>query len=149
ERLLRTRGGWTTDQMNLAAAQEAEIPSLNGIGTAHAIARHYAALIGEVDGARIVGPETLAAACEAQSDGPDRVLGAHTRCGLGFALPPSLGVPSGPRSFGHPGSGGSLGFADPAAGVAFGYAPNQMGGVAPGDVRTTSLVEALYRCLAT
>src|SRR4051812_6863902 len=71
----------------------------------------------------------------------------HTRCGLGFALPPSLGVPSGRRSFGHPGAGGSLGFADPDEGVAFGYAPNRMGGVAVGDARTTSLVEALYRCL--
>jgi len=30
---------------------------------------------------------------------------------------------------------------------AFGYAPNQLGGVPFGDVRTRSLVEALYRCL--
>ena len=147
ELMRRVLGGWTTHQMNLPAAQEAEIPSSNGIGTAHAIARHYAALIGEVDGARILEPQTLAAACAVQSDGPDRVLGAHTRCGLGFALAPSLGVPSGPRSFGHPGSGGSLGFADPAAGVALGYAPNQMGGVLSGDIRTASLVEALYKCL--
>jgi len=147
ELLLRARGGWTTHQMNLPAAQAAEIPSSNGIGTAHAIARHYAALIGEVDGARILEPRTLAAACEIQSDGPDRVFGAHTRCGLGFALPPSLGVASGGRFFGHPGWGGSLGFADPDAGVAFGYAPNQLGGVPFGDVRTRSLVEALYRCL--
>jgi len=145
--MARALGGWTTHEMNLPAVQEAEIPSSNGIGTARAIARHYAALVGEVDGARILDPPTLAAACEIQSDGPDQVLGAHTRCGLGFALPPSLGVPSGRRSFGHPGSGGSLGFADPDAGVAFGYAPNQTGGVLLGDVRTTSLVEALYQCL--
>jgi len=143
----RVLGGWTTRQMNLAALQEAEVPSSNGIGTAHAIARHYAALIGEVGGARILEPRTLAAACEVQSDGPDRVFGAHTRCGLGFALPPSLGVASGPRSFGHAGSGGSLGFADPAAPIAFGYVPNQMGGLPMGDARTRSLVEALYRCL--
>ena len=45
------------------------------------------------------------------------------------------------------GSGGSLGFADPAAGLAFGYAPNQMGSVLLGDIRTVSLVEALYQCL--
>jgi len=145
--MLRALGGWTTRQMNLPEAQAAEIPSSNGIGTAHAIARHYAALSGEVGGARILAPRTLASACEIQADGPDQVLGAHTRCGLGFALPPSLGVASGPRSFGHPGSGGSLGFADPEAGVAFGYAPNQMGGVVLGDPRTTSLVEALYQCL--
>ncbi|HEY8927390.1 MAG TPA: serine hydrolase domain-containing protein [Polyangia bacterium] len=145
--MLRALGGWTTRQMNLPEVQEAEIPSSNGIGTAHAIARHYAALIGEVDGARIVGPRTLAAACQVQSDGLDQVLGAPTRCGLGFALPPSLGVASGPRSFGHPGAGGSLGFADPEAEVAFGYAPNQMSGVVVGDARAASLVEALYRGL--
>ncbi|HEY7373789.1 MAG TPA: serine hydrolase domain-containing protein [Polyangia bacterium] len=144
---LRALAGWTTQQMNLPALQQAEVPSYNGIGTARAIARHYAALIGEIDGARILAPQTLAAACAVQSDGPDRVFGAHTRCGLGFVLPPSLGVASGPRSFGHAGSGGSLGFADPAAGVAFGYTPNQMGGVAAGDVRTRGLVDALYRCL--
>jgi CubicO group peptidase (beta-lactamase class C family) len=147
ELTLRALAGWTTHQMNQPAAQEAEIPSSNGIGTAHAIARHYAALIGEVDGARILEPQTLAVACEVQSDGPDRVLGARTRCGLGFALAPSLGVPAGSRSFGHPGSGGSLGFADPSAGVALGYTPNRMGGVAIGDIRTASLVESLYRCL--
>jgi CubicO group peptidase (beta-lactamase class C family) len=146
ERMQSAIGGWTTDQMNHPATQEAEIPSSNGIGTPHAIARHYAALIGEVDGARILAPRTLAVACQVESEGPDRVLGAPTRCGLGFALGPSLGVPAGPRSFGHPGSGGSLGFADPAAGVAFGYAPNQMGGML-GDIRTASLVEALYGCL--
>jgi CubicO group peptidase (beta-lactamase class C family) len=145
--MLRALGGWTTRQMNLPAAQSAEIPSSNGIGTAHAIARHYAALIGDVGGARILAPRTLDAACQVQSDGPDQVLGVPTRCGLGFALPPSLGVASGPRSFGHPGSGGSLGFADPEAGVAFGYAPNQMGGSVLGDARTASLVAALYRCL--
>lgn len=148
ELLLRALGGWGAHQANLPAVREAEIPSSNGIGTAHALARHYAALIGEVDGARILAPGTLAAACAAQSEGADLVFGIRTRCGLGFALPPSLGVPSGPLSFGHPGAGGSLGFADPAARVAFGYTPNQMGGVAPGDIRAVRLVEALYRCLA-
>jgi CubicO group peptidase (beta-lactamase class C family) len=147
ELTLRALSGWTTHEMNLPALQEAEIPSSNGIGTARAIARHYAALIGEVDGARILEAQTLAAACEVQSDGPDRVFGVQTRGGLGFVLAPSLGVPSGPRAFGHPGLGGSLGFADPGGGVAFGYAPNQLSGVPFGDVRTASLVEALYRCL--
>ena len=148
ELLRRALGEWGPHQANLPSARAAEIPSSNGIGTAHAIARHYAALIGEVDGARILEPRTLSAACEVQSDGSDLVFGTRTRCGLGFALPPSLGVASGPRSFGHPGAGGSLGFADPTAGVAFGYTPNQMGGVAPGDIRAVRLVDALYRCLA-
>ena len=145
--MLRALGEWGTHQANLPAIRAAELPSSNGIGTAHAIARHYAALIGAVDGARILTSQTLAAACEAQSDGADLVFGTRTRCGLGFVLPPSLGVASGPRSFGHPGAGGSLGFADRDARVTFGYTPNQMGGVAPGDIRAVKLVESLYRCL--
>jgi CubicO group peptidase (beta-lactamase class C family) len=71
------------------------------------------------------------------------VLGVPTRFGLGFML----GFGPGPKSFGHPGSGGSVGFADPDAGIGFGYAMNRMIGVGPDDGRAERLVDALYRCL--
>ncbi|MFL6145082.1 MAG: serine hydrolase domain-containing protein [Labedaea sp.] len=126
---------------NRPDVHEAEFPSSNGIGTAHAVARHYAALVGEVDGFRTLKPETVAAAIETQADGQDLVLQMPTRFGLGF-MP---GLTQNPRSFGHPGSGGSIGFADPDKEVGFGYAMNMM--TAGADERVSSIVSALYHCL--
>jgi CubicO group peptidase (beta-lactamase class C family) len=47
-------------------------------------------------------------------------------------------------SFGHPGSGGSLGFADPKAGIGYGYVTNQMGTALTGDPRDLALRNAVY-----
>ena len=98
----------------------AEMPSSNGVGTARALARFYAALVGEVDGRRVLAPETVAAASTVQAAGADRVILIPTCYGLGFTLQPMLAPGAGPHAVGHPGAGGSLGFADPDAGVAFG-----------------------------
>jgi CubicO group peptidase (beta-lactamase class C family) len=54
----------------------------------------------------------------------------------------------GPRSFGSPGSGGSLGFADPDAGISYAYVTSQMGTTYTGDPRDVALREALYSALA-
>jgi CubicO group peptidase (beta-lactamase class C family) len=122
----------------------AEMPSSNGIGTARAIARMYAALTGAIDGVRLLRPETIALARTPQSDGPDAVLGLPTRFGLGFMLPPALSLAAAPTALGHPGAGGSLGFADPEAELGFGYAMNQMQLGTTGDPRSRALVEAAY-----
>ena len=103
--------------------------------------------IGEVDGVRVLAPETVARAREPHSDGPDRVIVRPMRYGLGFVLPPALAPGCGEASFGHPGAGGSLGFADPEAGVALGYAMNRMQFDVRGDPRSQGLVTALYDCL--
>jgi CubicO group peptidase (beta-lactamase class C family) len=55
---------------------------------------------------------------------------------------------TGPKSFGHPGRGGSLGFADPEHRIAFGYVTNHIIEDAPNDVRATSLVDAVRKSLA-
>ena len=68
----------------------AEMPSSNGVGSARALARLYAALVGEVDGIRVLAPETVEAACVVQAEGPDRVLFLPSRFGLGFMLQPML-----------------------------------------------------------
>ena len=67
--------------------QAAEIPATNGICTARALARFYAALIGEVDGHRILTPATLAAATTQHTSGPDLVTLQPFHVGLGFGLP--------------------------------------------------------------
>jgi CubicO group peptidase (beta-lactamase class C family) len=127
----------------------AEMPSSNGVATARALARLYAATIGEVDGIRLLRGDTLADAVAVRSEGPDATIMLPTRFGTGFALPPMLGTACPDTAFGHPGAGGSLGFADPAHGVAFGYVMNQMQMGMTGDARTTSLVSALYDSLGS
>jgi CubicO group peptidase (beta-lactamase class C family) len=92
------------------------------------VARLYSALVtdGALDGVHVLAPQTVQSAIAEQVYGEDLVLGRPTRFGLGFQLAMAerpLGP--NPRAFGHFGAGGSLGFADPDARVAFGYAMNQ------------------------
>ena len=126
----------------------AEMPSSNGVGSAHALARFYAAVIGEVDGhARLLRAETLDAATRVAARGPDRVILMETCFGLGFSLPPMLSHQCAETAFGHPGAGGSLAFADPQAGIGFAYVSNRMRFDPQGDPRGAALVRALYQSL--
>jgi CubicO group peptidase (beta-lactamase class C family) len=136
--------------VNSRAWRGAEIPAANGHATARDLARLYGALAmgGSLDGRRILTPESIARASTEQTIGPDVVLGVKTRWGLGFALTmPETPLGPNPRSFGHPGAGGSLGFADPDAHVGFGYVMNQMGSDALIDGRAAALFNALYESL--
>ncbi|PRX97688.1 serine hydrolase domain-containing protein [Allonocardiopsis opalescens] len=127
---------------NDPAEQAAEMPSTNGICTARALARCYAALIGEVDGHRVLSPGTLAAATAEQVRGTDRVLRIPVRIGTGFGLPTPDAFWYSPTAFGFPGMGGSLGFADPATGLAFGYVMNHVREGVP-DLRAANLLAAV------
>ena len=102
----------------------AQIPATNGHGTARGVARMYAALL-EPD--RLLSAELLAEATTSQSEGYCPTLGEDVTFGLGFK-PTTPRRPFGPnpRSFGHFGTGGALGFADPDSGIAFGYVMNHV-----------------------
>jgi predicted CoA-binding protein len=50
-------------------------------------------------------------------------------------------------SFGSPGAGGSLGFADPTAGIGYAYVTSQMGTRLTGDPRDVALRDALYSAI--
>lgn len=142
-------GLFAYDEMwNRRDVHAAEMPSSNGIGDARSLARLYAALIGEVDGIRVLAPATVAAAAAPQVRGADKVILVETSFGLGFMLPPSLVEGAAPGAFGHAGAGGSLSFADPDAGFAFSYVMNQMRFDLAGDPRPASLVSAVYESLA-
>ena len=105
----------------------------------------YAATIGEVDGVRLLNPDTVASLSTTQSRGPDVVLGGvETHFGLGFMLPSTFSPLGGPHSFGHPGAGGSVGFADPEAGVAVGYVMNKMAMSGIVEPIAAALVEKVY-----
>jgi CubicO group peptidase (beta-lactamase class C family) len=138
-------GHFAYDEMwNRRALHACELPSSNGIGDARSLARLYAALIGEVDGVRLLRPDTVAAATAPQVRGADRVIGVETAFGLGYMLPPSLHSRCGPDAFGHAGAGGSVAFADPEAGLSFAYVMNDMRFDLRGDPRSEGLVAATY-----
>lgn len=129
---------------NAPAYRAAALPASNGIATADGLARVYASLIGEVDGGtRLFTPRTMELARAEASAGPDRVLVVGTRFGLGFMLHGPASPLLGPGSFGHPGRGGALAFADPGSGIAFGYVTNGFRGGVTADPRAQSLVRAL------
>ncbi len=144
----------TADLVNTRAWRAAEIPAANGHTSARGVARVYAALArgGELDSVRLLTPATIDRAIVEQSSGVDAVLTLPTRFATGFML----GLPGGlfecgpgRRSFGHPGRGGSIGFADPDARLAVGYVTNQYltGTARHPDRRVASLVDAVYAAL--
>lgn len=129
---------------NDPAYRAGELAASGGIATARALARFYAALTGDVDGGRrLFAPATLTAARTVESEGPDRVLVVNTRFGLGYMLHGPASPLLGPGSFGHPGRGGSLAFADPATGIGFGYVTNGMQKNVTADPRAQALVRAV------
>lgn len=131
----------------------AEIPAANGHTNARALARVYGALAcgGQLEGVRILSAAAIERAIAEQSNGVDVVLQYPIRFGLGFQLTlPERRLGPNPRTFGHSGAGGALGFADPDARVGFGYTMNQMGirlGNGGPDVRWPPLIEAVYSAL--
>jgi len=135
--------------VNTPAWRSAQMPSANTHATAAGIARVYAALAagGALDSVRVIDRDALAAAVAEQVYGRDLVLDRPSRFGLGFQLThPERRFGKGADCFGHFGAGGSVGFCDPAAGLAFGYVTNQMG---PRwrNPRNTALMDACYSCL--
>ncbi|QOV37794.1 beta-lactamase family protein [Streptomyces ferrugineus] len=132
---------------NDPAYRAAALPATNGIATADGLARVYAALIGEVDGVRLFDPATVELARAEESSGPDRVLVVGTRFGLGYMLHGTASPLLGPGSFGHPGRGGALGFADPETGIAFGYVTNGFRRTVTADPRAQGLIRAVRASL--
>jgi CubicO group peptidase (beta-lactamase class C family) len=134
-------GYGSADVLNTAEWRGAEVPAANMHATARGLAELYAALLVPD---RLLSAELLAEATRVQVAGECPVLGEHVEYGLGF-VPTSARRPLGtnPRSFGHFGSGGAVGFADPDAGVAFGYVMNH---VIPRwqSTRNRALIDALY-----
>jgi CubicO group peptidase (beta-lactamase class C family) len=140
-------GGYVT--FNDPAIQAAEVPGANGISSAGSLARLYAACVSEIDGqAPLLSAASIEDALRVQSAGQQltRMPDDGARWGTGFQLssPPSQPM-LGPRSFGHGGAGGQLGFGDAEHRAGFAYISNQMGGY--GDARARELTAALRSAL--
>jgi CubicO group peptidase (beta-lactamase class C family) len=108
---------------NRRDVRRACIPAAGGIMNARDLARFYAALSTGVDGLRLLSPERVSLVAREQRRDPDQVLGLPTRKGLGFFLHGENGesISESSNSFGHPGAGGSVGYADPEHELAVGF----------------------------
>ena len=104
----------------------ADIPA-GGKTSARAIARMYAALLGEVDGVRLLTPDRLAEATAVSSSGTDEVFGMPTTWGLGYGIGgPAGDAQEAPTVFGLGGVGGSFACGDTAGGVAWAVTKNRV-----------------------
>jgi CubicO group peptidase (beta-lactamase class C family) len=116
---------------------QAAIPAANGLFTARALARMYAALAcgGTLDGVQLLSAETLSRATEVQVPAPARVvIPFDMRWRLGYhGVFTTRGVPR--RAFGHFGFGGSGGWADPHRELAVALIVNSGMGTPFGDLR--------------
>ena len=137
---------------NTRAWRGAEIPAANGHGSARGIARVYDALAngGATGGVHVLSRDAIDRARSPQRSGPDLVIPMlPTRHALGFQLGTEAEpIGPNPRAFGHSGAGGSFGFADPEARVAYGYAMNRMeSGLFLIGPRATALMNAVFASL--
>jgi len=129
--------------------RDVEVPSGGAVGTARGIARAYGVF---ANGGLELGLcrstlDLLASPPMPSSSGTfyDDFFRGDVRFSLGFMKPgPTLTFGTDGRSFGAAGAGGSLGFADPVAGIGYAYVTSQMGTTLTGDPRDLALRDALY-----
>lgn len=131
--------------------RRSEIPGGNGHGNARSVARFYAMLVngGTLDGVTLLPAEAVAAATAEQHNQLEQVMGRQYHQALGFIRnsPPIVWMGPNAGAFGHHGVGGSIGMADPAAGLSFSYVMNRMHARLDNGPRAGRLIKALYDCL--
>ena len=131
-------------------ARDLEVPAGGGVGTARAMAHAYGVFAtgGRELGLRQETLDLLAAPAIPPARGfYDECLKGEVQFSLGFMKPSANWRFGGARSFGSPGTGGALGFADPDAGIGYAYVTSRMGTVFTGDPRDVALRDALYTTL--
>jgi CubicO group peptidase (beta-lactamase class C family) len=137
-------------KMNDPQIRAQPIVSFGGIGSASALAKFYSvpANGGDWNGQAFFSPKTIERMTTTLSDGIDRVFQIPIAFSAGFmkdSRDAARGM-FGPSaiSFGHPGAGGSLAFADPENKIAFAYVMNQMEQSVLPTEKSLRLVDAMY-----
>jgi CubicO group peptidase (beta-lactamase class C family) len=133
--------------MNQPDVRRACIPGSNGIMTARAIARHYAALLpGGVDGVELLPPDRIREATTLQLPRPEPQEGFPFLFSLGYMQgSPTIGIGPETSAFGHGGYGGSHGYANPARGFAVGITKNRF---YDNDTTPTRILATLVECFS-
>jgi CubicO group peptidase (beta-lactamase class C family) len=130
-------------------SRDLEVPSGGGVGTARAIAKAYGEFAsgGKELSLQKETLDELAAPAVAPTNGFfDECMLAEAKFSLGFGKPSETMPFANGSAFGHPGAGGSMGFADPENGIGYAYVTNRMGTKLTGDPRDLALRDALYSC---
>ncbi len=132
------------------AWRAAEIPAAGGQGNARSIAEVHVLLAngGVAKGKRLLSEAGCRKALELQIEGPDLVLGAPARFGMGFGLAGGLLPLPNPNTIFWGGYGGSLAIIDMDARASFGYAMNRMAPTTTGDARGLGLAMGMWTALA-
>jgi len=123
-----------------------EFASANGHSNARALAKIYGALSQE--GGGIINNTLLEDAIVEQWNAVEKMTNRHFRYSSGFMLNNrhfSLGEND--RSFGHPGLGGAIAFADPDENLGFGYCGNRIHAVDNNGPCGKALIDAVYKSL--
>jgi CubicO group peptidase (beta-lactamase class C family) len=143
------QGSELPEQSERVYARDLEVPGGGGVGTARAMARAYGVFAtgGTELGLREETLGQLMAPPVPPARGfRDACMKVVIRFSLGFAKPGPTHPFAHPSAFGHPGTGGSFGFADPHAELGYAYVPNRMGTHLE-DPREAALRRALYRSI--
>lgn len=128
-------------------ARNLEVPSGGGVGTARAIAKAYSVFA--TDGRELnLHPETLEAlsapAVPSKNGFHDDGMKGEVQFSLGFMKPNPAITFGSAGSFGSPGAGGAMGFADPENSIGYGYVTSRMGTTLTGDPRDVALRHEIY-----
>ena len=129
---------------NQPRVRAAEIPAANGISNARSLATIYAATMHEINGTHLLSSAVRDRATRTVTpeNEPDKCLILGTTFGMGFMTSGPFVPMAGPGSFGHPGAGGSVAFAQPSRDMAFAYVMNAMSANLAGDLRSQALIKA-------
>jgi len=133
---------------NTREVHAAEIPAANAITNAASLAKMYAATVAPIDGTLLLSDRVRdIARTSVTPDGePDACLMVPTTFGMGFMVHGAFTPYAGAGSYGHPGAGGSVAFAQPERELAFGYVMNRMADNLAGDLRAQALIDAAAKC---
>ncbi|AKH43197.1 CubicO group peptidase (beta-lactamase class C family) [Altererythrobacter atlanticus] len=137
------------DTMNSHGWRQVEIASGSGHGNARGVARIYGATVGRVSGISLLSADQLEAMIAEQHNQMELLQDRPYHQGMGVLLntPEAVYMGPNPRSFGHHGLGGSLGFGDPDAKLGFSYCCNQMHAVGTNGPRARRLIDAAYEVM--